>query len=194
MDETTTVPDVDPDETPSETTPEYSGITPLGAQIMADSTAPETTLGFSYEYGVDVKIDDAWQPIRFASNINPVTTKKEIDAATYDDQGDDHPVVVGETTQLDLFVQQHRLSDGTYMPEVEALLAAFKDGTAVPIRWYDKPKTGTPNPDDAWQAEATVTGMPRAQVGNAEVGGWNVSLKTQGPRTQIDNPAASTGA
>lgn len=171
-------------------------ISPLGAPMSpaaAPEVLPETTLGFSYEYGVDVKILDTWQRIRFMSNVNPAFTPKEMDGATYEDQGSDHPVNVGETGQLDMFVQQHRLSDGKYLPEMEAILAAAKTpGASLPIRWYDKPAEGTPNPTEAYEATATF-GVQRAQTGNAEIGGWNVTAKIQGKRKQIANPAAATG-
>ena len=85
---------------------------------MAPTSTPETELGFSYEYGIDVKIDDVWQKIRFTSNVNPATTDVEKDGATYDDQGSPHPVKTAEQNQLDFYVQMHRLTDGKYLPEM----------------------------------------------------------------------------
>ena len=155
-------------------------------------TIPESQLGFSYEYAVDVRVDNDWQRVRFMSNVNPSSTPKEADGATYEDLGNDHPINVGETTQLDFFVQQHRLADGKYFPEVEVLLeAARTPGASIPVRWYDKPANGIPNPTDAFDGVASV-GVQRAQIGNAEIGGWNFTLKIQGERGQIANPAADT--
>lgn len=181
-----------PEQNPEpEATAPASFNSPLGAPMP--TTTPETKVGFSYELGVDVKIADAWQKIRFSSNVNPSSTPKEIDGATYDDLGNDHPINVGETTQLDFYVQQQRLSDGKYMPEVEALLlAARTPGASIPVRWYDNPAEATPNPDDAFESVATVQ-VQRAQTGNADLGGWNFTLKIQGKRTKITNPATASG-
>ena len=191
MTEQKDAPPVEPVDEPTETlTPQSEADAPIAFNSpIGDTTmADETTIGFSYEVGVDVKVNDAWQAIRFISAVNPTSTPKEIDGATYADKGNDHPISVGETTQLDFYVQQHRLADGKYLPEVEALLlAARTPGASIPVRWYDDPAEGTPNPTDAFEAVATVTAA-RAQSGNADEGGWNFTLKIHGARQQITNP------
>lgn len=164
---------------------------------MAPTSTPETELGFSYEYGIDVKIDDVWQKIRFTSNVNPATTDVEKDGATYDDQGSPHPVKTAEQNQLDFYVQMHRLTDGKYLPEMETILAATRPGVrgaaaAREFRIYDNPASGTPNPDEAYELTGTVS-VARAQTGNDEIGGWNVTVKGQGPRRKVANPASSAG-
>lgn len=167
----------------------------MGSELPAATTEP-TQYGFSYEYGVDIKISNEWQPIRFISSVNPTVSPKEVDAATYDDNGADHPVRVGETPSLSFYVQMHRLASGKFLPEVEALLAATRPDAvgslgAVQVRYYDKPVKGKPNPDEAYELIATVS-AERAATGNAELGGWNFTLNGQGPRVRVTNPATST--
>ena len=171
---------------------------PQGTPGASSPAAAEVTTqyGFSYEYGVDIKLENRWQPIRFISSVNPTVSPKEVDAATYDDNGADHPVRVGETPSLSFYVQMHRLNNGKFLPEVEALLAATRpdavgaDGT-VKVRYYDKPVSGASNPDEAYELIATVS-AERAATGNAELGGWNFTLNGQGQRKKITNPAPGT--
>ena len=165
-----------------------------GTPGVTTSTTPEPTqYGFSYEYGVDLWIENKWQPIRFISSVNPTVSPKEVDAATYDDNGADHPVRVGETPSLSFYVQMHRLASGNFMPEVEALLAATRPDAVgslgvVKVRYYDKPAKGQPNGKEAYEMTATVS-AERASTGNAELSGWNFTLKGQGARKSITNPA-----
>lgn len=159
------------------------------------ATSEPTQYGFSYEYGVDIWFTDKWQPIRFISSVNPTVSPKEVDAATYDDKGADHPVRVGETPSLSFYVQMHRRENGLFLPEVEALLAATRPNAVgsigvVTVRYYDKPVSGKPNPDEAYELTATVS-AERAATGNAELSGWNFTLNGQGPRRKIGNPATS---
>ena len=167
-----------------------------GATASA-ATGP-TQYGFSYEYGVDLWTENKWQPIRFISSVNPTVSPKEVDAATYDDKGADHPVRVGETPSLSFYVQMHRLASGEFLPEVEALLAATRpdavgsDGV-VKVRYYDKPVAGNPNPDEAYELIATVS-AERASTANSELGGWNFTLNGQGSRHKITNPAPTNPA
>lgn len=158
-----------------------------------ETTTESTQYGFSYEYGVDIWITDKWQPIRFISSVNPTVSPKEVDAATYDDNGADHPVRVGETPSLSFYVQMHRLASGNFLPEVEALLAATRPDAVgslgvVKVRYYDKPVKGTPNSKEAYELTATVS-AERASTGNAELSGWNFTLNGQGARKGITNPA-----
>lgn len=164
----------------------------MGSELPAATTEP-TQYGFSYEYGVDIKINNEWKPIRFVSSVNPTVSPKEVDAATYDDKGADHPVRVGETPSLSFYVQMHRLESGKFLPEVEALLAATRPDAvgslgAVQVRYYDKPVKAKPNPDEAYEMIATVS-AERASTANSELGGWNFTLNGQGSRKKITNPA-----
>ena len=169
---------------------------PQGTPGAASSAVPEVTqYGFSYEYGVDIQIGNRWQPIRFISSVNPTVSPKEVDAATYDDNGADHPVRVGETPSLSFYVQMHRLASGSFLPEVEALLAATRPDAVgslgvVKVRYYDKPVQGKPNPKEAYELTATVS-AERAATGNAELSGWNFTLNGQGARKTIVNPAST---
>ena len=172
--------------------PESQG-TPGATSETASATTERTQYGFSYEYGVDIKISNEWQPIRFISSVNPTVSPKEVDAATYDDNGADHPVRVGETPSLSFYVQMHRLETGKFLPEVETLLAATRPDAVgslgvVHVRYYDKPVNSLPNPNEAYKLLATVS-AERAATGNAELGGWNFTLNGQGPRVKVDNPA-----
>lgn len=159
-------------------------------------TTPETEFGFSYEYGVDVNLGDAdepdWQPVRFISGVDPQASPVTKDAQTYDDDGAPNEVKTSESWTLGFTIQQHRLEDGSYMPEVEALLAlASPDAVGRKatghVRWYDKPAAGEPNPDDAFEGNCTVE-MNRDQTGNDDIGGWSITLTGQGRRRQIENP------
>ena len=170
---------------------------------MADNTIPtDVDLGFSYEYGVDVNLGtgetEDWQRVRFISQVDPTVSIKSEDGATYEDLGADHPVKVGETWGLNFYVQQQRMADGNFLPEVEAILAATApdangNKATLPFRWYDKPSGGaTPNPKQAFAGRGTVA-VTRANNANSGIGGWNVTVTGQGPREQLaTNPAAVT--
>ena len=171
----------------------------MGSELSATTSPTEPTqYGFSYEYGVDIWLTDKWQPIRFVSSVNPTVSPKEVDAATYDDNGADHPVRVGETPSLSFYVQMHRLASGNFLPEVEALLAATRPDAVgslgvVKVRYYDKPVKGKPNAKEAYEMTATVS-AERASTGNAELSGWNFTLNGQGARKGITNPAPTNSA
>jgi hypothetical protein len=178
--------------------PEPQG-TPGAASPATETTSPTepTQYGFSYEYGVDIynKERNEWQPIRFISSVNPTVSAKEVDAATYDDNGADHPVRVGETPSLSFYVQMHRLATGNFLPEVEILLSATSPDAVgslgvVKVRYYDKPVKGKPNSKEAYELTATVS-VERAATGNAELSGWNFTLNGQGARKIIVNPATT---
>lgn len=173
--------------------PESQG-TPGAASATTSATTEPTQYGFSYEYGVDIysAVSNGWLPIRFISSVNPTVSPKEVDAATYDDNGADHPVRVGETPSLSFYVQMHRLANGNFLPEVETLLAATRPDAVgslgvVKVRYYDKPVKGKPNSKEAYEMTATVS-AERASTGNAELSGWNFTLNGQGARNKILNP------
>src|SRR5690625_235352 len=162
-------------------------------------STPTTEFGFSYEYAVDVKTgEDTFQRVRFISAVDPQVSPVTQDAQTYDDEGAPNNVKTSESWTLSFTVQQHRTSEGAYLPEVEAILA-LTDPEAVgnagtgTFRWYDKPAGGrTPNPDEAFEGDGTVQ-VTRGQTGNDGIGSWNVTVTGQGRRRKIDNPAANGG-
>ncbi|QPK81115.1 hypothetical protein G7Y41_08760 [Schaalia sp. ZJ405] len=166
---------------------------------MSEET-PTTNIGFSYEHGIDVNLakpseEAKWQAVRFAQVIAPTTEAKTVDGATYDDKGADHPIKTGESWNIQLTVQQHRDETGAYLPEVEKLKAATEPDangnlSTVEVRWYDKPSSGKPNKDDAYQGVATVK-MSRANTGVNEQGAFQFELSGQGPRKKIVNPLTS---
>lgn len=165
-------------------------------------TPAVTDYGYAYEYGVDVDVSTTstpdWQPVRFITGVNPQVSPVTEDAATYDDLGAPNTPKVSESFTLDFGVQQRRMADGKYLPEVEKLLAACmpdKVGEAanVRVRWYDKPQgSQLANPDDAFEGVGSVQ-MVRAQTGNTGIGGWNVTITGKGRRVAIDNPLTTGG-
>lgn len=163
--------------------------TPLPAY---DPTIEDGQYGFSYEYGVDIEIAGQWTPIRRITAVDPQDQPVTVEAGTYDDLGSPNAPKIGESWTLAFQVQQQRLPEGKFTPEVEALLAythpdAVGNLAVATVRWYDKPAEGEPNPDHAFQGRGTVQ-MTRAQTGNAEIGAWSVTITGQGRRTQISNP------
>lgn len=155
-----------------------------------------TEFGFSYEYGVDINLGDSetpdWQPIRFISAVAPQVTPVTQPAQTYDDNGAPNNVKLSESWTLGFTIQQHRNADGSYLPEVEGLLAlAAPDAVGRMatghFRWYDKPAAGEANEDDAFEGRATVE-VNRGETGNDAIGGWSITLTGQGRRDQIINP------
>jgi hypothetical protein len=159
----------------------------------------ETEYSYSYEYGMDILIPPTsgtgpgqFQPFRFPTGLTVTVDPVTKDAATYDDLGAPHEVKLSESWTGSGSLQGHRLSDGKYLPEVEALLALTKPNavgkTAIgTFRWYDKPQDGTPNPSDAYEGDATVK-MTRGETGNDGIASWNFELKGVGRRRQIENP------
>lgn len=156
-----------------------------------------TTLGKSFEYGLDINLGTAgspsYQPIRRISAWAPTYPATTQDQATYDDLGATNEAVTARSFTTSFTVQGNRsLTTGLYLPEVEALLAAAKgtlDGATVDIRWYHKPEVGEPNPTDAGQAFCRVE-ITRQNTGNAEIEVFNVTLTGQGPFAPITNPFA----
>ncbi|HLS15008.1 MAG TPA: hypothetical protein VK095_10905 [Beutenbergiaceae bacterium] len=156
------------------------------------SVPVDTEFGFSYEYGVDIQDGEDWLPIRFISAVDPQTTPVTQDAATYDDLGSPNQAKLSESWTLGFTIQQHRTAEGTFLPEVEALLALAKpdavgNRATGTFRWYDKPATGDPHPEEAYEGDGTVQ-INRQNTGNDQIGGWSVTITGQGRRRQIDNP------
>lgn len=163
---------------------------------MADIGNTENR-GRSYEWGLDVKIGDEFATSPLVKGLTPSFTPKEIDGATYADQGDDHPIKIGETGQLTATIPAVVDYDeaGHFQPDLQAFLdAAAPDATVeertVTLRYYHDPKDATPNPKLAFEFDAAIT-AERAQTGTAEQDEWNITAKALGPRRRIPNPAAS---
>lgn len=166
---------------------------------MSQVTLPAgTTLGKSFEYGIDVNTgthaSPVWQPVRRISNFNPTPTPRTQDSQTYDDLGADNLDVTGWSWAVAFNVQVNRsLATGLYLPEIEAIVARTKptavgDLAVLEVRWYHKPAAGTPNPNDAFQGIATVA-TTRVNSGPAgEIETLGVTLTGKGPAEEITNP------
>lgn len=163
-----------------------------------------TTLGKSFEYGLDVNLgtfgSPSWQPVRRISGFQPTPTPTTQDAQTYDDLGAANSDVTGWSWALAFNVQVNRsLTTGLYLPEVEALLARTKptakgEQATIDTRWYHKPESGAPNPNDAGRGQATVA-YTRQNTGPAgEIEVLAVTLTGKGPYEEITNPFTGWGS
>jgi hypothetical protein len=164
------------------------------------SETPVTTeLGFSYEHAVDINLGTTaapvWQPVRFASAIDPQVTAVTQDGATYDDNGAPHPIKTSESWTLGCTIQLHRLTSGLFLPEVEKLLElagpeAVGNAASGHFRWYDDPVDHEPNPNEAYEGRGTVA-ITRQNTGNDQIGGLTVTITGQGRRKRITNPSTA---
>lgn len=154
-----------------------------------------STLGKSFEYGLDINLGlfgaPEFQPVRRMSAFAPTYPKTTSDVATYDDLGAANEEVDGRSFATSFTVQGNRsTTSGLYLPEVEAILAAGKakgDAAVIDVRWYHKPEVGTPNPNDAGRAFATVE-FSRQNTGNTGSEVFSVTLTGKGEFTPIVNP------
>ena len=153
-----------------------------------------TDLGLSYELDLDINLAGAgvrpenFQQVRFTSAIAPGNPPTMADAQTYDDEGAQNQVKIGEAGSLSFTVQHNRLPDGSFLPEMQAFLNAAKPGTrgnaaAVEVRVYD-----SKGADYAFQGIYSVD-VTRAETGNAAIGSWAITLTAKGPVQVIENPA-----
>lgn len=172
-----------------------------------DPTLPAgSTLGKSFEYGVDVfdgpaaealtapASDPRWLPVRRAYGINPTMTPITQDAQTYDDKGSPNADVSAWSFTLALSALVNRSSTtGELVPELRVLHDRYgdkiNDAAVVGVRWYHKPADGsTPDPRDAFRGLATVA-LTRANVGpDGANEAWNLTLTGKGYATRINNP------
>lgn len=154
-----------------------------------------TTLGQSFEYGLDINIGTSgspvWQNVRRMSAWTPTFPKVTQDSSTYDDRGAPSEDVSGRGFATSFTVQANRsLTTGLYLPEVEAIINASRrkgDAAVLDVRFYHKPDSGTPHPTDAGRATVTVE-VTRQNTGNAEIDVFSVSLTGKGEYTPIANP------
>lgn len=157
-----------------------------------------TTLGKSYEYGLDVNLGTSeapqWQPFRRISGFQVTPTPTTQDAQTYDDLGAQNQDVTGWSWVLAFIAQVNRsITTGLYLPEVEALLARTKPSAkgaaaVVEVRWYHKPEAGEPNPDDAGQGLATVAFTRQNTGAEGAIEQLSFTLTGKGPYEEITNP------
>lgn len=157
-----------------------------------------TTLGKSFEYGLDVNLgtyeSPIWQPIRRISGFQPTPTPTTQDAQTYDDLGAQNQDVTGWSWNLAFNVQVNRSeATGLYLPEIEALLSRTRPSAkgaaaTIDVRWYHKPESGTPNPNDAGRGLATVAYTRQNTGPGGEIEQFSVTLTGKGPYEEIANP------
>lgn len=160
-----------------------------------------TTLGKSYEYGLDINLATfalpSWQPLRRISGYAPTFPPATTDVTTYDDLGATNEDVTGRGFAAAFTVQGNRSSTtGLFLPEVEALIAAGRakmEGAVVDVRFYHKPESGTPSPTDAGRAQCRVE-VSRQNTGNADIEVFAVTLTGKGEYEPIANPFTGWGA
>lgn len=163
-----------------------------------------STLGKSFEYGLDVNTGTysapVWQPVRRISGFQPSPTPNTQDAQTYDDLGAANSDVTGWSFSLAFNVQVNRsTTTGLYLTEIEAILARTKpnakgESAVLDVRWYHKPESGEPNPNDAGRGFTTVSYSRQNTGPNGEIEVLSVSLTGKGPYEEIANPFAGWGA
>jgi hypothetical protein len=157
-----------------------------------------TTLGQSFEYGIDLNLATygapSWQEVRRMSGWAPTFPKVTQDGGTYDDEGAPNEDISGRGFAGAFTVQANRSqTTGLYLPEVECLVNASRrigDQAVVDLRFYHKPKSGTPHPTDAGRVLATVD-LVRQNTGNAENDIFAITLAGKGAYTPIANPYTS---
>jgi hypothetical protein len=161
---------------------------------------PGTTLGLSFEYGIDINIGTfdvpLWQSCRRISGFTKTPRPVMQDAQTYDDFGNPNSAVASWGIDIAFTIQVNRsLTTGLYLPEVEWINAragmnpeAVADLALLEARWYHKPLLGKANPGDAGQGLFTV-GAPRVNTGpGGEVEALGIALTGQSTYEQIANP------
>ena len=157
-----------------------------------------TTLGKSFEYGLDVNLgtesSPIWQTVRRISGFQPSPTPTTSDVQTYDDLGSPNSDVTGWGWGLAFNVQVNRsITTGMYLAEIEALLARTKpsatgSSAVIETRWYHKPESGAANPTDAGRGLATVTYTRQNSGPNGEIEMLSITLTGKGTYEEIINP------
>jgi hypothetical protein len=159
-----------------------------------------STLGKSFEYGIDVNLGTydvpVWQPVRRISGFQPSPTPTTQDAQTYDDLGAANQDVTGWSINHSFNAQVNRsITTGLYLPEVEAVLArtgpeSKGESAVLDARWYHKPESGAPNPNDAGRGFFTVSTTRQNSGPNGEIEVLSITLTGKGPYDKIVNPFA----
>lgn len=165
-----------------------------------------STLGKSFEYGVDVfdgtaaesltalATDPRWLPIRRALNVVPAMTPITQPAQSYDDKGSPNDDVSAWSWTLGMAAFVNRsATTGEPVPELKVIQGRYGDKIAdaakVGVRYYHKPADGsTPDPAEAFQGIATVayTRNNAGPEGTNEQ--WGITLTGVGYATRIANP------
>ncbi len=160
-----------------------------------------TTLGKSYEHGLDVNLgtfdNPDWQPFRRISGWAPTFARVTSDVTTYDDLGDTNEDVTGRTFSAAFTAQGNRSAvTGKLLRELDRVVRASRakgEEAILDVRFYHKPENGTPDPDDAGRAFVTVEAT-RQNTGNSESEVYSITLSGKGPYEPITNPFTGWGA
>lgn len=156
-------------------------------------------LGRSYEKGVKIDIAGVFTDMRRISDVNCAVTPITQPAQSYDDFGSPNDDKTSESWVLTFSILVNRLPSGFYLPEIEALKAltepdAIGNASVGTFQWFDKPYSGTPNPDDAYEGDGTVA-ITRNNVGaDGATETWGVTVTGKGKRRKIANPFPGWGA
>ena len=163
-----------------------------------------STLGKSFEYGIDVNLGTyatpVWQSVRRISGFQPSPTPQTQDAQTYDDLGAQNSDVTGWSINHVFNAQVNRsTTTGLYLAEIEAILARTKptakgESAVLDVRWYHKPESGEPNPNDAGRGFFTVATTRQNSGPNGEIEVLSITLTGKGQYDVIVNPFAGWGA
>ena len=163
-----------------------------------------STLGKSFEYGIDVNLGTyatpVWQSVRRISGFQPSPTPQTQDAQTYDDLGAQNSDVTGWSINHVFNAQVNRsTTTGLYLTEIEAILARTKptakgESAVLDVRWYHKPESGEPNPNDAGRGFFTVATTRQNSGPNGEIEVLSITLTGKGQYDVIVNPFAGWGA
>jgi len=154
-----------------------------------------TTLGKSFEHGLDVNLgtydNPLWQPFRRISGWDPTFARVTSDNTTYDSFGQAEEGVSGRTFGAAFTAQGNRSqATGKLLPELDKTIKASRakgEEAILDVRFYHKPETGTPDPDDAGRAFVTVEAT-RQNTGNTDNEVYAISLSGKGPYEPIANP------
>ena len=154
-----------------------------------------TALGKSFEHGLDINLGTysvpIWQPFRRISGWAPSFPRVTTDVTTYDDMGDTNEAVSGRTFSAAFTAQGNRSTiTGKLLPELDKIIHASRakgEAAVLDVRFYHKPETGTPDPDDAGRAFVTVEAT-RQNTGNSESEVYSITLSGKGAYEPITNP------
>jgi hypothetical protein len=161
-----------------------------------------TSIGKSFEYGVDINlgtdVSPVFQPVRRMDGFNKTDKPQTSDARTYDDFGAENNDTTGWGVDVAFNVLVNRLTSGLYLPEIEALEArigagATGEGAVIEARWYHKPESGTPNPHDAGRGFFTVARTRQNTGAEGANEKFGYTLTGKGEYIKIANPFAGWG-
>ncbi|MBN0039388.1 IPT/TIG domain-containing protein [Cellulosimicrobium cellulans] len=163
------------------------------------------TLGKSFEYGIQIDLGypggtENWVNINRISDFNPTPTPVTQDVQTYDDFGAPNEDKTSESWAVAFSVLGNRIAGtGKFVPDVQKLVDSTRPETTgeaavVRVRYFHKPESITPDPDDAYEGLATAS-LARQNAGaDGAAERIGVTLTGKGKRKSIVNPFTGWGA